>query len=59
MDADGLKGNYIYIDRNNIYHNDIKLWNDLAKKLNIMSSVGSDFHDLDNIHPDIGLSNCD
>lgn len=40
IDADGLEGNYIYIDRNNIYHNDIKLWNDLAKELNIMSSVG-------------------
>lgn len=57
MNADGLEGNYIYIDKDNNCHNDIDLWNNLASKLNIMSTLGSDFHDLDDIHPNIGLTN--
>ena len=59
MNADGIEGNYIYVDRNNIKHNDIVKWNNLANKLNIISTVGSDFHNFDNIHPVIGLLNED
>lgn len=59
MNADGIEGNYIYIDKNNIKHNDIDIWNNLANKLNIMSTIGSDFHNFDNIHPVIGLINED
>lgn len=59
MNADGIEGNYIYIDKNNIKHNDIDIWNNLANKLNIVSTIGSDFHNFDNIHPVIGLINED
>ena len=59
MNADGIEGNYIYIDKNNIKHNDIDIWNNLANKLNIISTIGSDFHNFDNIHPVIGLINED
>lgn len=59
MNADGIEGNYIYIDKNNIKHNDIDIWNNLANKLNIISTIGSDFHNFDGIHPVIGLINED
>lgn len=59
MNADGIEGNYIYIDKNNIKHNDIDIWNNLANELNIISTIGSDFHNFDNIHPVIGLINED
>lgn len=59
MNADGIEGIYIYIDKNNIKHNDIDIWNNLANELNIISTIGSDFHNFDNIHPVIGLINED
>lgn len=34
MQPNGIETNYIYIDRNNIKHNDITYWNDFAKKHN-------------------------
>ena len=55
MDIDGIEANYIYIDRNNIKHDDIDKWNEFANKYNLETSTGSDFHEYDNIHPDIGL----
>ena len=55
MEADGIETNYIYIDRNEVKHNDIDIWNNLAKKLNLPTTIGSDFHKKDNIHPVIGL----
>lgn len=59
MKADGIESNYIYIDRNNNKINDIKKWNKYAKKLNIITTIGSDFHNFDNIHPIVGLLNED
>ena len=59
MKADGIESNYIYIDRNNNKINDIKKWNKYAKKLNLITTIGSDFHNFDNIHPVIGLINED
>jgi hypothetical protein len=55
MDIDGIEANYIYIDRNNIKHDDIDKWNEFANKYNLETYTGSDFHEYDNIHPDIGL----
>ena len=55
MKPDGIETNYIYIDKNNIKHNDIALWNNFAKKHNLQTTVGSDFHRKDNIHPYLGL----
>ena len=43
------------IDRNDIKHNDIVRWNDFAKKHNLKTTIGSDFHKKDGIHPIIGL----
>ncbi len=55
MDIDGIEANYIYIDRNNIKHDDIDKWNEFANKYNLETTTGSDFHEYDGIHPDIGL----
>ena len=55
MNIDGIESNYIYIDKNNIKHNDINKWNEFANKYNLETSTGSDFHEYDGIHPDIGL----
>jgi predicted metal-dependent phosphoesterase TrpH len=57
--ADGVEANYIYIDRNNTKHNDIDIWKNLANKLNLPTTIGSDFHKKDNLHPTIGLINED
>ena len=57
MKADGIESNYIYIDRNNNKINDIEKWNNYAKKLNIITTIGSDFHNFDSIHPIVGLLN--
>lgn len=55
MQPDGIETNYIYIYRNDIKHNDIVRWNDFAKKHNLKTTIGSDFHKKDGIHPIIGL----
>lgn len=57
IQADGIESYYIYVDRTNNKINDIQKWNDYAKKLNIISTIGSDFHNYDNYHPSIGLTN--
>ncbi len=57
MKADGIESNYIYIDRNNNKINEIIKWNKFAKDNNLITSVGSDFHIKDGIHPEIGLIN--
>ena len=59
MKADGIESNYIYIDRNNNKINDIDKWNKYAKELNLTTTIGSDFHNFDNLHPVIGLINED
>ena len=55
MDADGIEANYIYIDKNNKKVNESKKWNDFAKENNLIVTIGSDFHKIDNIHAKIGL----
>lgn len=57
MNADGIEANYIYIDRNNNKINDIIKWNNFAKENNLLTTIGSDFHVKDGIHPVIGLLN--
>ena len=57
--ADGIESNYIYIDKNNNKINEINHWNIFAKSHNLITTIGSDFHKVDNIHPDIGLINED
>ena len=57
MNADGIEAYYIYVDKNNIKHNDINKWKKFAKENNLLVTIGSDFHSFDNIHPNIGLTN--
>lgn len=59
MNADGVEAYYIYIDRDNNKHNDIEKWKKFAKDNNKFVTIGSDFHNKDNIHPVIGLLNED
>ena len=54
---DGIEANYIYIDKNNNTINEIEKWNKFAKKHNLFTTIGSDYHTSDNIHPEIGLIN--
>lgn len=57
MNADGIEANYIYVDRNNIKHDETKEWNEFARKYGLKSTIGSDFHNDDGIRPKIGLPN--
>ena len=57
MNADGIEANYIYVDRNNIKHDETKEWNEFARKHGLKSTIGSDFHNDDGIRPKIGLPN--
>lgn len=55
MKADGIESNYIYIDRNNNKIDEVNYWNDFAYSHNLITTIGSDFHNDDGIHPNIGL----
>ena len=59
MDADGIESNYIYINRYNEKINDIEKWNKFAFDNKLVRTVGSDFHNEDNLHPTVGLINED
>lgn len=59
MNPEGIEANYIYVDRNSNKINECKHWNNFAKAHNLITTIGSDFHKADNIHPDIGLVNED
>lgn len=54
--ADGIEGNYLYVDSKNIPYNECEFWNEQAKNNNLVSTIGSDFHRVDTIRPEIGLS---
>lgn len=55
INADGIESNYIYIDRNLNKINEIEKWNQFAKENHLFTTIGSDFHTKDGIHPEIGL----
>lgn len=57
MKADGIEAHYIYIDRNNHKINEIEIWSKFAKEHKLITTIGSDFHNKDNIHPLIGFIN--
>ncbi len=59
MNPDGIEANYVYLDRNGNKINESIHWNDFAKHHNLITTIGSDFHKVDNVHPDIGLINED
>ena len=55
MDADGVEAYYIYVDKNGNKHDNIIKWNIFAKENDVFTTIGSDFHINDGIHPTIGL----
>ncbi len=55
IDADGIEGNYLYVDSKNIPFDECEFWNGQAKENNFVSTIGSDFHRSDGIRPEIGL----
>lgn len=57
MNADGIEANYLYIDKNNNEFNDSTFWNNYAKENDLIVTIGSDFHNFDIIHPQIGFIN--
>lgn len=54
MQADGIESNYIYVNKNNEVINDSKFWNKFASDNNLKTTIGSDYHKTDNLHPEIG-----
>lgn len=57
MKIDAIEGNYLYVDRYNKIHDDINKWNEFAKENNLISTIGSDFHNKDGLRPEIGFRN--
>ena len=57
MSIDAIEGNYLYVDKNGIIHDDTNKWNHFAKSYNLISTIGSDFHIEDGIRPNIGFRN--
>ena len=57
IEADGIEANYIYVNKENKKINEVDKWNNFAKKYNLISTIGSDFHNKDGIRPEIGLIN--
>ena len=57
MKPDGIEAFYLYVDRNNNKIDEMKKWNKFAKENNLFVTVGSDFHNFDNIRPEIGFKN--
>ena len=59
MKADGIEAHYLYLDKNNINANESPFWDKYAKDNNLLSTIGSDFHQLDGIHVELGFKNVD
>lgn len=57
MKPDGLEANYLYVDRNNKMFDETIKWNKFAIKHNLFVTIGSDFHNIDEIRPKIGFVN--
>lgn len=57
INADGIEANYIYVDKKNNIINEVVKWNKIATDNNILATIGSDFHFIDGIHPEIGFKN--
>ena len=55
----GLEANYIYADRYDKIIDECATWRDVAKKHNLIATIGSDYHNTDGIRPELGLVNTD
>lgn len=54
---DGIEANYIFYDRNENRYNESEKWKKVAKKNNLFTTIGSDFHTKSSKHALIGLIN--
>lgn len=59
MKVGAIEGNYLYVDRDDMMHDDTDKWNTFAKNNNLISTIGSDFHNKDGLRPEIGFRNTD
>lgn len=57
MQPFGLEVNYIYTDRYDKIIDECDRWHMVAKKHNLIATIGSDYHTTDGIRPEIGLIN--
>lgn len=55
MGIDAIEANYVYVDCYDKKINECALWNEFAKKHNLLATIGSDFHSEDGLRPVIGL----
>ncbi len=55
MGIAAIEANYVYVDRYDKKINECALWNEFAKKHNLLATIGSDFHSEDGLRPVIGL----
>lgn len=58
-DAKVIESAYLYVDKDGNKIDEVDFWKKFAKDNDLIYSVGSDFHNDDGIHPDIGFSNWD
>ncbi len=57
MKPDGIEANYLFVETNKNIIDESKKWNEFAQKYNLFVTVGSDFHNKDRYHPEIGFFN--
>lgn len=57
MNPDGIEAYYHYADRNDNRVDEVEKWKEFAKKNNKFVTIGSDFHKIDGIRPEIGFIN--
>ena len=55
MKAEAIEANYLYVDRNDNKIDECEHWRAFAKENNLISTVGSDFHNEDGLRPVIGF----
>lgn len=57
MEITAIEGYYLYVDRNNNLIDEISLWKKFANENNLICTIGTDFHNFNNISPTIGFNN--
>ena len=57
MKVEAIEANYLYVDRKDEMHDDTNKWKAFAKENNLISTIGSDFHNKDGLRPEIGFRN--
>ncbi len=57
MQADGIEAYYLYVNYKNQLIDETAEWNQVAKDLNVFTTIGSDFHSPDPLRPMIGFTN--